>query len=66
MRDSQSSGRRDNEPSSKDDTQSSQGKNESSSKSYYYDDSTGYEVYDEESESDGQTEADRDQCAQDG
>ncbi len=39
-----------------DDEQSYPDKSESGSKSYYYDDSTGYEIYEEQSEEDDQSE----------
>ena len=40
-----------------DDAQSYPDKSKSESKSYYYDDSTGYEIYKEESDDDDQNES---------
>lgn len=48
MADSQNSTLDDNQPLTNDKSDSHDGG--SSSKSYYYDDSTGYEIYDEETE----------------
>jgi hypothetical protein len=50
MHDPQNSHHINKDPRIPDDAQSSGDKNELPSRSYYYDDSTGYEVYDEESE----------------
>jgi hypothetical protein len=58
MHDSQNSDHGKYEPSPQDDAQSFEDKNELPLKSYYYDDSTGYEIYREESETDEQVDND--------
>ena len=60
MHDSQKSDQSKNEPSPVDDTQSFEDKNELPLKSYYYDDSTGYEIYREEGETGEQVDSDED------
>jgi hypothetical protein len=58
MHDSQNFDHDNNGPSPPDGAQSSADKNELPLKSYYYDDSTGYEIYREESETGEQADSD--------
>ena len=54
MHDSQNSSRNKNEQATANDEQSLPDETVPPKKSYYYDDSTGYEIYDEESEDENQ------------